>query len=79
MKVFNRFAITLIRFYKVAISPWLPKACRFHPTCSEYASECFRRFSFFRAVFLTIKRLGRCHPFCEGGFDPVPDQNASQE
>lgn len=61
----------LLRFYKAAISPWLPSACRFHPTCSEYMMEAVERYGVFRGVWLGLKRLGRCHPFHQGGYDPV--------
>ncbi len=61
-----------LRFYKVAISPFLPSACRFHPTCSEYMAEAIERHGVLRGIFLGLKRLGRCHPFHAGGMDPVP-------
>jgi len=61
-----------LRFYKVAISPFLPSACRFHPTCSEYMAEAIERHGILRGIFLGLKRLGRCHPFHAGGMDPVP-------
>ena len=61
----------LLRFYKVAISPWLPSACRFRPTCSEYMMDAVSRYGVLRGVWLGLKRLGRCHPFHQGGYDPV--------
>ena len=72
MRLFNGPMIFSIRFYKKVISPFLPRGCRFEPTCSIYALGCFERFGFFRASFFMIKRILRCHPFCEGGVDPVP-------
>jgi hypothetical protein len=63
--------IGLLRFYKVAISPWLPSACRFRPTCSEYMMDAVSRYGAVRGVWLGLKRLGRCHPFHQGGYDPV--------
>jgi len=63
----------LLRFYKAAVSPWLPPACRFQPTCSEYAAEAVERYGVVRGSWLGMRRLLRCHPFCRGGFDPVPD------
>jgi len=60
-----------LRMYKRFISPCLPSACRFHPTCSEYMLEAVDRYGVFRGVGMGLKRLLRCHPFCEGGFDPV--------
>lgn len=61
----------LLRFYKAAISPWLPSACRFRPTCSEYMMDAVSRYGVLRGVWLGCKRLGRCHPFHTGGYDPV--------
>ena len=62
----------LFRLYKAAISPWMPPACRFTPTCSEYAAEAVETHGLARGIWLTAKRLTRCQPFCRGGFDPVP-------
>ena len=62
----------LLAGYRRFISPLLPPACRFHPTCSAYAAEAVRRHGALKGSFLTVKRLARCHPFCEGGVDPVP-------
>jgi uncharacterized protein len=61
-----------IRFYKRFISPLLPPACRFHPTCSVYALEALRKHGALRGLRLTVWRLLRCQPFHPGGFDPVP-------
>ena len=79
MNEIGRISVTgMIRVYQATISPGLvvffgPQAgCRFSPSCSQYALECFRTYSFFRAVFLSLKRIGRCQPFHPGGFDPVP-------
>jgi hypothetical protein len=60
-----------LRLYKRWISPLLPSACRFHPTCSEYMAEAVRKHGAVRGVWMGLKRLCRCHPFHEGGFDPV--------
>jgi putative membrane protein insertion efficiency factor len=60
-----------LRCYKRFLSPLLPSACRFHPTCSDYMLEAVDRYGVARGVFMGLKRLLRCHPFCEGGFDPV--------
>ncbi|MFC4404477.1 membrane protein insertion efficiency factor YidD [Gracilibacillus xinjiangensis] len=66
--------IGLIRFYQLVISPMFPPTCRFQPTCSQYSLECFRRFNLFKASYLSLKRLGKCHPFHPGGFDPIPER-----
>jgi putative membrane protein insertion efficiency factor len=71
--IFRALAIFLIRGYQLALSPFFGGACRFSPTCSAYAADAFTRFSAPRALWLTIRRLARCHPFCAGGFDPLPD------
>jgi putative membrane protein insertion efficiency factor len=61
-----------IRGYQRVISPFLPSACRFHPTCSEYMREAIELHGPVRGTWYGLKRLGRCHPFHSGGFDPVP-------
>lgn len=64
--------VLLLGAYKRFLSPMLPSACRFHPTCSEYMREAVDRHGAARGVWLGLKRLVRCHPFREGGPDPVP-------
>jgi uncharacterized protein len=64
--------VAFLRLYKLAISPWLPPACRFYPTCSEYAVEVFHTHSLRRAAWLTVRRLAKCGPWHPGGFDPAP-------
>ena len=64
--------IALLRFYRYAISPMLGRNCRFHPTCSEYAIEAVQRYGALRGGWLAARRVGRCHPFNPGGYDPVP-------
>jgi putative membrane protein insertion efficiency factor len=64
-------ALALLRGYKLVISPWLAPACRFTPTCSEYASESIERYGVLRGTCKALKRLLRCHPFHRGGWDPV--------
>ncbi|HEX7314895.1 MAG TPA: membrane protein insertion efficiency factor YidD [Pyrinomonadaceae bacterium] len=67
-----RVALTsLLRFYKAFISPLLPPACRFVPTCSEYALEAIERYGALRGSWMGLRRLLRCHPFHPGGYDPV--------
>lgn len=63
--------MVLLRAYQVAVSPWLPPACRYSPTCSEYAIEAVRRHGAARGGWMALRRLARCHPFHSGGFDPV--------
>ena len=67
-----------IRAYKRFISPMLPPACRFEPTCSEYAMEAVERYGVVRGSTLAIRRLARCHPWSRGGFDPVPVQGRGE-
>jgi putative membrane protein insertion efficiency factor len=67
-----RAASAVLRFYKSAISPYLPRACRYEPTCSVYAREAIERYGLARGAVLALRRLARCHPFRAGGFDPVP-------
>jgi len=61
-----------IRFYQLALSPLVGPACRFHPSCSQYALEAVSRFGVLRGGWLAVRRLARCHPFHPGGYDPVP-------
>jgi hypothetical protein len=62
----------LIRAYQLLLSPFLGNHCRFTPTCSQYASEAVAKHGALRGTWLALKRIGRCHPFCDGGHDPVP-------
>lgn len=61
-----------IRFYQVCISPMFPSACRYTPTCSQYAIEAIREHGIIRGGWLAIKRISRCHPWGGSGYDPVP-------
>ena len=63
--------IALLKGYKSFLSPWLPSACRYRPTCSEYMLEAIAAHGSLRGIWMGLKRLGRCHPFHEGGYDPV--------
>ena len=64
--------VVLVRFYQICISPLKPPTCRFTPTCSQYALEAFRKHGPFKGLYLTIRRLLRCHPWGGHGYDPVP-------
>lgn len=64
--------LLLVRIYQYCISPWFPAACRFTPTCSQYALEAIRKYGPFKGGWLTVKRLSRCHPWGGSGYDPVP-------
>ena len=68
----KRVLIRLIRFYQRCLSPHLPPACRFQPTCSQYALEAIERFGAARGLLLAAWRILRCNPFSKGGYDPVP-------
>lgn len=70
----KRLLLGGLRAYKAFVSPLLPPACRFSPTCSEYAYEAVARHGALKGSWLAAKRLARCHPFTQGGFDPVPDR-----
>lgn len=65
-------AIFLIKLYQLCISPLIGNECRFTPTCSHYGLEAFKKHGFIRAFGLTVKRIARCNPWCDGGSDPVP-------
>ena len=66
-------ALLLIYLYKILISPFFPKSCKYTPSCSTYAVEAFKRFGIFAGFFLTLKRLSRCNSKSSGGKDYVPD------
>ncbi len=68
----RRVVIGLIRLYQAGIAPLLPAACRYTPTCSEYAVTAIRRFGAARGSWLAVRRIFRCHPFGGRGYDPVP-------
>jgi len=68
----RQICLGLLRFYKLAVSPLLGPACRFYPSCSDYAGEAVSRFGVARGGLLALWRLARCQPLARGGFDPVP-------
>ena len=71
MNVPTYILISLIKCYKFLISPLLGQSCRYLPTCSEYSIEALRTYGFFKGLFLSVKRISSCHPWGQGGFDPV--------
>jgi putative membrane protein insertion efficiency factor len=71
-------ARTLIRGYQLVLRPILPAACRFEPSCSEYAREALAGHGFLRGGWLALRRIGRCHPFHPGGYDPPPGGSSHQ-
>lgn len=71
-KLFTTLLILPIRFYRAAISPMFPPACRYVPTCSQYAIEAITKYGPLKGLWLAVKRLLRCHPWGGSGFDPVP-------
>lgn len=64
--------VMAIRAYQLAISPMLGNRCRFYPSCSDYSMEALQRHGVFRGLWLAVRRIGRCHPWHPGGYDPVP-------
>ena len=65
-----------IKFYQLFISPLLGSNCRFNPTCSQYAYDAIKQHGFFKGALLSTKRIGKCHPWHEGGYDPVPEKHS---
>jgi len=63
--------IQTLKVYKIAISPWLPSACRYYPSCSEYMRQAVEEYGARKGIWMGLRRLGRCHPLHEGGYDPV--------
>lgn len=72
-----------VRFYRVVFSPWVGHGCRFQPTCSAYAMDALARHGAIKGAWLTMRRIGRCHPLGSAGYDPVPgadpDHDASKD
>lgn len=66
-----RVAVGLVRFYQLYISPLKGPTCRFYPTCSSYSIQAFKKYGFLKGLWLTIKRVSKCHPFHPGGYDPL--------
>lgn len=68
----SRLVLGLIRGYQLLVSPFIGAHCRYHPTCSDYACEAVSRHGALRGAWLALRRIARCHPWAEGGSDPVP-------
>lgn len=73
--MFKKLFILPIRFYQIAISPYLGSNCRHTPTCSQYAIEAIREWGVIKGIWLGTKRIARCHPWGTHGYDPVPKNN----
>ncbi len=70
-----RMALAAIRGYQLVLSPWIGRQCRFYPTCSHYATDALREHGLVKGTWLTMRRLGKCHPFHPGGVDLVPERS----
>lgn len=74
MNLMQMLLIGIVKAYRLLLSPWLGSACRFTPTCSVYSIQALEAHGAAKGSYLTLKRLGRCQPWCEGGHDPVPEK-----
>ena len=72
MSLIKNFIISIVKLYRKYISPLKKPCCRFTPTCSQYAVEAFEKYGVLKGLYLSVKRILRCNPFCKGGYDPVP-------
>lgn len=70
----QRLLIGVVNGYRLFLSPWLGSSCRFEPTCSAYSLQALEQHGAAAGSYLTVRRLVRCHPWCDGGHDPVPQQ-----
>lgn len=71
----SKSALAILKFYKLAVSPYLPSTCIYQPTCSEYTAEAIEQHGVLRGIWMGMKRIVRCNPFTTGGLDPVPVRN----
>ena len=71
MNILTLILIKLIKTYKFLISPLLGKSCRYLPTCSEYSIDALKTYGLLKGLYLSVKRILSCHPWCKGGFDPL--------
>ncbi len=72
MSLIKKIIISIVKLYRKYISPLKKPCCRFTPTCSQYAIEAFEKYGVLKGLYLSVKRILRCNPFCKGGYDPVP-------
>ena len=75
----RKILIGLIKFYQYIISPYLPPSCRYTPSCSTYSVEAISRFGILRGSWMAIRRIGRCNPWHEGGYDPVAELDCHKQ
>jgi putative membrane protein insertion efficiency factor len=68
----KKIFIIPVRLYQLIISPLIPNACRFHPTCSQYTIDAIKKYGVIKGIMMGMKRISRCHPFGGSGYDPVP-------
>lgn len=78
-RVIQQSLIALIKLYQFALSPLLGQHCRFFPSCSAYMKEAIQTYGVLKGISLGTKRLLRCHPFCEGGIDPLPERHKNHD
>jgi putative membrane protein insertion efficiency factor len=71
MRPFNQIAIKLLRLYQITLSPFIGMNCKFEPSCSQYACDCFKSYGFFKSFGLMVWRILRCNPWSQGGHDPA--------
>jgi len=74
----QKVLVMLLKGYQYLVSPWFGQTCRFYPSCSCYAIEAIEKRGVLMGLWLTIRRIGRCHPWHPGGFDPVPEKSEAE-
>ncbi|KAA0964793.1 membrane protein insertion efficiency factor YidD [Sporosarcina sp. ANT_H38] len=75
----KKVLIGIIKLYQKVISPLTPPSCRFYPTCSHYGIEAVEKHGALKGSWLAVRRISKCHPFHEGGFDPVPEKESRKK
>lgn len=75
----KKILIGIIKLYQKIISPLTPPSCRFYPTCSHYGIEAVEKHGALKGSWLAVRRISKCHPFHEGGFDPVPEKDSDKK